>query len=82
MLSLSCAPPPAQARKWLPVKDLKPEKLVEGANTTTFTTWKRRMYDYLALPEESADHYPTVREVIPYINASFDSWWYGHMEGK
>ena len=40
------------------------------------------MFDYLALPEESADNHSTVREVNPYINASFDSWWYGHMEGK
>ena len=82
MLSSSCPPPPAQARKWQPVKELKAEKLVEGATTTTFTIWKYMMYDYLELPDESAGHYPTTKEVIPYINANLDGWWYGRMEGK
>ena len=81
MSSSSCPPPPAQARKWQPVKELKADKLVEGATTTMFTIWKRRMYDYLALPDISADHYPTTKEVIPYINASLEGWWYGRMEG-
>ena len=40
------------------------------------------MHDYLALPDVTADHYPTTKEVLPYINASLDGWWYGRMEYK
>ena len=63
MSSSSCPPPPAQARKWQPVKKLKCEKLVEGATITEYTIWKRRMHDYLALPDVTVDHYPTTKEV-------------------
>ena len=36
----------------------------------------------MALPEESADNYPAVREVIPYIKVGIDSWWYNRMDDK
>ena len=72
-----------QARKWQPVKELKfSEKLVEGATITEYTIWKRRMHDYLALPDITADHYPTTKDVLPYINSQLDSWWYGRLEHR
>ena len=83
-LSSSSSPSPAApARKWGPVKELKfSEKLVEGATITEFTIWRRRMQDYLALPEITADHYPSTKDVIPYINSQLDSWWYGRLEHR
>ena len=30
----------------------------------------------------TADHYPTPKDVLRYINASLDAWWYGRMKYK
>ena len=40
------------------------------------------MHDYLALPEITADHYPSTKDVLPYINSQFDNWWYGRLEHR
>ena len=40
------------------------------------------MHDYLALPEVTADHYPSTKDVLRYINNQLDSWWYGRLEHR
>ena len=84
--TLSSSSNPSQApsaRKWGPVKELKfNEKLVEGSTITEFTVWRRRMKDYLALPEITSDIYPSTKDVLPFINSQVDSWWYNRLEQK
>ena len=48
--SSSTPVPTSQPRKRSPIKDLKPEKLVEGVTMTEYTAWYKRILDYLDLP--------------------------------
>ena len=64
--TLSSSSNPSQApstRKWGPVKELKfTDKLVEGSTINDFTVWRRRMNDYLALPEITSYIYPSTKD--------------------